>query len=195
MEFYNNHKMLFWSALVFFLFLTLQIAILPAITNQTVYKPLPDAKPLTKMEKAGKAVYVENGCIACHTQQVREVEMDKVFGGRPSIPADYAQNHRMDVWRNTPNLLGSERTGPDLTAIGERQPSLDWHLLEYPLHKGMQTLVKDLNHLYRTETALYENNFSPEGFEWVEANDDNNSVYIYLRKAKEEAEVMMIVLN
>lgn len=73
--------------------------------------------------------------------------------------------------------------------------SLDWHLLEYPLHKGMQTLVKDLNHLYRTETALYENNFSPEGFEWVEANDDNNSVYIYLRKAKEEAEVMMIVLN
>ena len=129
MEFYNNHKMLFWSALVFFLFLTLQISILPAITNQTVYKPLPDAKPLTKMEKAGKAVYVENGCIACHTQQVREVEMDKVFGSRPSIPADYAQNHRMDVWRNTPNLLGSERTGPDLTAIGERQPSLDWHLL------------------------------------------------------------------
>ncbi|ROI08934.1 1,4-alpha-glucan branching protein GlgB [Chryseobacterium sp. H3056] len=73
--------------------------------------------------------------------------------------------------------------------------SLDWHLLEYPLHKGMQALVKDLNHLYRTETALYENNFSPEGFEWVEANDDNNSVYIYLRKAKEDAEVMMIVLN
>ncbi|SFI73221.1 1,4-alpha-glucan branching enzyme [Kaistella treverensis] len=73
--------------------------------------------------------------------------------------------------------------------------SLDWHLLEYPLHKGMQTLVNDLNHLYRTETALYENNFSPEGFEWVEANDDNNSVYIYLRKAKAEAEVMMVVLN
>ncbi|KIA83135.1 glycogen branching protein [Kaistella solincola] len=73
--------------------------------------------------------------------------------------------------------------------------SLDWHLLEYPLHKGMQTLVKDLNHLYRTETSLYENNFSPEGFEWVEANDDNNSVYIYLRKAKAEAEVMMVVLN
>ncbi|WP_226064120.1 cbb3-type cytochrome c oxidase subunit II [Kaistella polysaccharea] len=129
MEFYNNHKVLFWTALVFFLFLTLQIAILPAFTNQTVYKPLPDAKPLTKDEAAGKAIYVENGCIACHTQQVREVEMDKVFGSRPSIPADYAQNHRMDVWRNTANLLGSERTGPDLTAIGERQPSSDWHLL------------------------------------------------------------------
>ena len=129
MEFLNNHKTLFWSALIFFLFLTLQIAILPAFTMQQVYKPLPDAKPLTKDEAAGKAIYVENGCIACHTQQVREVEMDKVFGSRPSIPADYAGNHRMDVWRNTANLLGSERTGPDLTTIGERQPSSDWHLL------------------------------------------------------------------
>ncbi|QOW10509.1 c-type cytochrome [Kaistella flava (ex Peng et al. 2021)] len=129
MEFLNNHKTLFWSALILFLFLTLQIAILPAITMQQIYKPLPDAKPFTKDELAGKAIYVENGCIACHTQQVREVEMDKVFGSRPSIPADYARNHRMDVWRNTANLLGSERTGPDLTAIGERQPSVDWQLL------------------------------------------------------------------
>jgi cytochrome c oxidase cbb3-type subunit 2 len=129
MEFFNNHKMLFWSALIFFLFLTLQIAILPALTNQAVYKPLPDAKPLTKDEIAGRAIYVENGCIACHTQQVREVEMDKVFGSRPSISSDYADNHRMDFWRNTPNLMGSERTGPDLTSIGERQPSDDWHLL------------------------------------------------------------------
>lgn len=129
MQFYSNHKLLFWTALIFFVFLTLQIGILPAFTNQQVYKPLPDAKHLTKEETAGKAVFVENGCIACHTQQVREVEMDKVFGSRPNIPADYAGNHRMDVWRNTANLLGSERTGPDLATIGERQPSKDWHLL------------------------------------------------------------------
>ena len=129
MEFYSNHKLLFWTALVFFVFLTLQIGILPALTNEQVYRPLPDAKPMTKDQMAGKAIYVENGCIACHTQQVREVEMDKVFGSRPNIPADYAGNHRMDVWRNTANLLGSERTGPDLSAIGERQPSSDWHLL------------------------------------------------------------------
>ena len=129
MEFYNNHKLLFWTALVFFVFLTLQIGILPAFTNEQVYRPLPDAKPMTKDQLAGKAIYVENGCIACHTQQVREVEMDKVFGSRPNIPADYAGNHRMDIWRNTANLLGSERTGPDLSTIGERQPSSDWHLL------------------------------------------------------------------
>lgn len=129
MKFYNNHNLLFGTALVFFLFLTLNIAILPAIHNQEVYKPLPDAKPLTKDESAGKSLYVENGCIACHTMQVRSVEMDKVFGSRPNIPADYAMNQRMDVWRNTANLLGSERTGPDLTNIGERQPSVDWQLL------------------------------------------------------------------
>ena len=73
--------------------------------------------------------------------------------------------------------------------------SLDWHLLEYPVHKGMQEFVKILNHLYRNETALYENNFSPEGFEWVEANDADNSIFIYLRKGKSEDDILMTVLN
>ncbi|WP_294308950.1 1,4-alpha-glucan branching protein GlgB [uncultured Chryseobacterium sp.] len=73
--------------------------------------------------------------------------------------------------------------------------SLDWHLLDYPVHKGLQTLVKDLNHLYRKETAFYENQFSPEGFEWVEADDTDNSVYIYLRKGKKKDNVLMIILN
>ncbi|WP_313500520.1 1,4-alpha-glucan branching protein GlgB [Kaistella carnis] len=73
--------------------------------------------------------------------------------------------------------------------------SLDWHLLEYHVHAGMKKFVKDLNHLYRKETALYENNFSPAGFEWVEANDDNNSVFIYLRKGKQADDVLMVVLN
>jgi 1,4-alpha-glucan branching enzyme len=73
--------------------------------------------------------------------------------------------------------------------------SLDWHLLKYPVHKGMQDFVKKLNYLYRNETALYENNFSPDGLEWVEANDADNSIYIYLRKGKKEDDVLMIVLN
>ncbi|MBB5332584.1 1,4-alpha-glucan branching protein GlgB [Chryseobacterium koreense] len=73
--------------------------------------------------------------------------------------------------------------------------SLDWHLLQYPVHKGIQDFVRDLNHLYSAETALYENNFSPEGLEWVEANDGNNSIYIYLRKGKHEDDVLMVVLN
>ncbi len=73
--------------------------------------------------------------------------------------------------------------------------SLDWHLLSYPVHKGMQEFVKDLNHLYTSEPALYENNFKPEGMEWVEANDGNNSIYIYLRKGKKQDDVLMTGLN
>ncbi|MDM1554744.1 1,4-alpha-glucan branching protein GlgB [Chryseobacterium indologenes] len=73
--------------------------------------------------------------------------------------------------------------------------SLDWHLLEYPVHKGLQGLVKELNHLYRSESALYENQFDKNGFEWIEADDLENSVYIYLRKGKRRDDVLMTVLN
>ncbi|KQT17374.1 glycogen branching protein [Chryseobacterium sp. Leaf404] len=73
--------------------------------------------------------------------------------------------------------------------------SLDWHLLEHHVHKGLQTAVKDLNHLYREETALYENQFNSYGFEWVEADDIENSVYIYLRKGKKEDDILMVILN
>ena len=73
--------------------------------------------------------------------------------------------------------------------------SLDWHLLEYPIHKGLQDYVKDLLHLYKSETSLYENQFNRYGFDWVEANDGNNSIYIYLRKGKTEDDVTMTVLN
>lgn len=73
--------------------------------------------------------------------------------------------------------------------------SLDWHLLQYPVHKGLQTLIKDLNHIYRYETAFYENQFNSKGFEWVEANDQNNSVFVYLRKGKRRDDIFMIVLN
>jgi cytochrome c oxidase cbb3-type subunit 2 len=55
--------------------------------------------------------------------------MDKVWGSRPGIAADYAGNTRTDFFRNTATLMGTERTGPDLTDIGNRQPSLEWHLL------------------------------------------------------------------
>ena len=73
--------------------------------------------------------------------------------------------------------------------------SLDWHLFEFPIHKGLQTYVKDLNHLYTTEKSFYENQFKPDGFEWVEANDIDNSIFIYLRKGIDENEVTMTVLN
>jgi alpha-1,4-glucan:alpha-1,4-glucan 6-glycosyltransferase len=73
--------------------------------------------------------------------------------------------------------------------------SLDWQLLVYPVHKGLQKLVKDLNHIYRNETALYENQFSGYGFEWIQADDTENSVYIYLRKGQEKNDRCMVILN
>lgn len=129
MEIYNNHKRLYIAAAVMFLALTLYAALIPAYRAQEDNSPLPNSKPLTQQETLGKAVFVKEGCIACHTQQVRNVDMDKVWGERPSVAADYARNTRTDVWRNTANLLGSERTGPDLTNIGNRQPSKEWNLI------------------------------------------------------------------
>ncbi|MEP6713372.1 MAG: cbb3-type cytochrome c oxidase subunit II [Ferruginibacter sp.] len=129
MELFDNHKKLFTTAFLFFAVLTTLVAIMPAINNQNHNAPLPGAIPLSEDAVKGKAQFVANGCVACHTQQVRNVDMDKMWGGRPSLAADYADNHRIDLWRNTATLMGTERTGPDLTSIGTRQPSKDWHLV------------------------------------------------------------------
>jgi cytochrome c oxidase cbb3-type subunit 2 len=129
MEIYNNHKRLFSVALFFFLALTLIVAIVPAFDIQKDNAPLPGSKPLNPLEMTGKGVFIAEGCVACHSQQVRNVDMDKVWGVRPSVAADYARNKRINLWQNTATLMGSERTGPDLTNIGNRQPSNDWHLM------------------------------------------------------------------
>ncbi len=129
MEFFDNHKKLFGAATLMFVGLTILVAIIPALRNQKNNRPLPGAVPLTAAETKGKAVFMANGCVACHTQQVRNVDMDKVWGSRPSVAADYAGVTRTDFWRNTATLMGTERTGPDLTNIGTRQPSKDWNLV------------------------------------------------------------------
>ncbi|MEO5947850.1 MAG: cbb3-type cytochrome c oxidase subunit II [Chitinophagaceae bacterium] len=129
MEFFNNHKKLFWTAFLFFAGLTVLVAILPALNNQKNNRPLPGAEPLSVEAVKGKNLYIANGCVACHTQQVRNIDMDKAWGTRPGIAADYAGIHRTDTWRNTATLMGTERTGPDLTDIGNRQPSKDWNLV------------------------------------------------------------------
>jgi cytochrome c oxidase cbb3-type subunit 2 len=129
MEFFNNHKKLFRTAFLFFAGLTILVAILPALNNQKNNKPLPGAEPLSADAVKGKNIYIANGCVACHTQQVRNVDMDKMWGTRPGLAADYADIHRTDFWRNTATLMGTERTGPDLTDVGNRQPSKDWNLV------------------------------------------------------------------
>ncbi len=129
MEFFDNHKKLFLTALGLFIGLTIVVAILPALNNQEYNAVLPNSVPLSEEAFLGKQSYIANGCVACHTQQVRNIDMDKVWGKRPGIAADYAGISRTDFWRNTATLMGTERTGPDLTNIGTRQPSEAWNLL------------------------------------------------------------------
>ncbi|WP_207423821.1 1,4-alpha-glucan branching protein GlgB [Desertivirga brevis] len=73
--------------------------------------------------------------------------------------------------------------------------SLDWHENANPYHNGIQKVIKDLNELYRSQPALYENNFSNEGFEWIDINDHRNSVISWVRKGKDSNEHLLFIAN
>lgn len=75
------------------------------------------------------------------------------------------------------------------------EQSLDWHLLEYDVHKGAQECVKALNALYKKEKALHQKQFSAEGFEWINHGDHENSVISYIRKGNDEKDNLIIILN
>ncbi len=128
LDFHQNHKLLYGTIFTGFVILSLIIAVFPAMWVQERNEPLPDSRALTELEQKGLNVYVSEGCMYCHTQQVRPIDMDAVWG-RPSAPGDYARIGRQDVWRQTPAVLGSARTGPDLSNVGNRQPSEVWHYM------------------------------------------------------------------
>jgi cytochrome c oxidase cbb3-type subunit 2 len=119
--------------------LALLMGVLPGIELSRT-PPGPGVEPLTPLQAQGRDVYVANGCGYCHTQQVRPLPQDKIFG-RPSAPGDFAYQ--------TPELLGSERTGPDLTNAGVRQPSTVWQFI----------------HLYNPRAVVPES-IMP-GFDWM----------------------------
>ncbi len=73
--------------------------------------------------------------------------------------------------------------------------SLDWHQAVYPQHAGMQAWVRDLNALYAAEPALHERNCSPDGFEWIDANDAEQSVTAFLRKGEKSSDTVLVVCN
>ena len=72
---------------------------------------------------------------------------------------------------------------------------LQWELLQFPGHAGMQHCVRKLNELYRTEPALYEKQFEPGGFEWVDLNHRSESVLVYARKGKKPKDDILVILN
>jgi 1,4-alpha-glucan branching enzyme len=73
--------------------------------------------------------------------------------------------------------------------------SLDWHLLEDPLHAGLRRWVRDLNTFYRGEPSLHEVDFDPSGFEWVDCNDFERSIVSFIRKGKNFNDVTLFVCN
>ena len=73
--------------------------------------------------------------------------------------------------------------------------SLDWDLVDYPLHSGVQQWIRDLNRLYRSEPALHELDCEPAGFEWIDCGDAESSVVSLIRKGKSTANLVLMVCN
>jgi 1,4-alpha-glucan branching enzyme len=71
--------------------------------------------------------------------------------------------------------------------------ALDWYVMDYPLHQGVQKLVGDLNHLYRDNPALHHHDFEPQGFEWIDCHDSHQSVISFLRKYDDR--YLIVILN
>jgi len=72
---------------------------------------------------------------------------------------------------------------------------LDWRLLEFPTHRGIQRLIADLNHHYRKLPALSESNHHEEGFIWIEPNDDRQSVLSYIRRGRDPNDFVIAIMN
>ena len=81
------------------------------------------------------------------------------------------------------------------TAEWNEGASLEWGLLEYPVHKNMQDYVKALNRLYREHPALYEMDYDPDGFEWINCSYQNESMIIFLRKSRKSEETLLFICN
>jgi len=114
-----------------------------------------------------------------------------------------------DDWQKFANLrllLGYQYTHPGkkLLFMGgefgqwaewDHDQSLEWHLLQYLPHQGLQRWVRDLNAFYRSHPALYEKDFTPEGFEWIDFKDADQSVISYLRKGVNPDDPVLVVCN
>jgi cytochrome c oxidase cbb3-type subunit 2 len=117
--FHNSAARVYGGAAGLFLVLSTVIAIVPALQAAST-PPSDRVKPYSAAAAKGRQHYIAEGCAYCHTQQVRPVPGDKLFGP-PSVAGDYAYDQ--------PHLLGTERTGPDLSNVGVRQPNDTWHLI------------------------------------------------------------------
>ncbi|HEX2530332.1 MAG TPA: cbb3-type cytochrome c oxidase subunit II, partial [Burkholderiaceae bacterium] len=118
----ENELKLLTGAMVTLALATSALVVVPYLQLSDV-KPAAALKPYTSAQLRGRDQYIKNGCIYCHSQQPRDKAQAPDFQrgwGRASVAADY--------YYDSPQLLGTMRTGPDLFNIGARQPSEDWQL-------------------------------------------------------------------
>ena len=130
---------------------------------------------------------------------------DEVVHGKRSLIAKMPG----DWWQQRANLRSLyaymwAHPGKKLLFMGQEfaqgdewshERSLDWHLLANPDHGGIQALVRDLNHRYRERPALWEVDFEPAGFYWLEANDAANNVIAFARASRDHEDVLVCVMN
>jgi len=114
-----------------------------------------------------------------------------------------------DLWRKFANLRAAlgfmyGHPGKKLLFMGsefgqfiewDEKRELDWFLLEYDHHRQMQDFTRDLNHLYKEERAFWYDDFKGEGFEWIDCNDANRSLVVFLRKTDVPGETLYIACN
>jgi 1,4-alpha-glucan branching enzyme len=131
---------------------------------------------------------------------------DEVVHGKGSL---YSKMGGSDHWQKLANLRALyaymwAHPGKKLLFMGgelaqqaewSHERSLDWHLLEQPAHAGIQSLVRDLNRLYRSEPALYELDSDPAGFWWLEPNDADNNIIAFARQSRDSERVVVFVAN
>jgi cytochrome c oxidase cbb3-type subunit 2 len=132
------------------------------------------------MVAEGRAVYVADGCLYCHSQQVRPpdfgADIDRGWGARRTVARDH-------IWDDPP-LLGTMRTGPDLANIGVRQPSDNWHLLHlyHPVITSPGSIMPPHPFLFERQQIALEQPHDALDFppEWRE----EGAVVVPTRRAK-----------
>jgi 1,4-alpha-glucan branching enzyme len=142
---------------------------------------------------------------AFHENFVLPLSHDEVVHGKGSLLAKMAG----DDWQKFANLRALfgymyAQSGKKLLFMGgeigqwnewSHENSVDWHLLQWEPHAGVQRWVADLNRVYRSEPALHELDLDPNGFEWIDANDSDNSVITFLRRGHSTQDLILVVLN
>ncbi|MDP2728596.1 MAG: 1,4-alpha-glucan branching protein GlgB, partial [Dehalococcoidia bacterium] len=142
---------------------------------------------------------------AFHENFVLPLSHDEVVYGKRSLLGKMSG----DAWQKFANLrllLGYmyAQPGKKLLFMGGEfghwqewyhEQSLDWHLLQYPPHMGVQSWVRDLGHLYRSEPAMHDLDCEPAGFEWVDCNDTENNIVSFLRKGSSTKTIVIAVFN